>query len=289
MPRGLATKTFDLITAAAQILADQHPMGVRGVAYQLFNRKLIPDMSRASTKRVSEMLTIARKRELIPWDWIVDDNREFETVHQWDTMADFMEAVRRSYRHNRWKVQPLRIAVVSEKAWGGVLRPVTEAYGIPFVVYSGWTSTTAAKKLADESRRDRRPFVILYVGDFDPAGMRMSEDDLPNRLTEYGGRAIVHRVALVGRHISEYGLGALTFSVHEKTKDPSYQWFIRHYGETCCELDALPANDLRDLVEDAIADHFDPDAWETEGEAEERYLIAIDQFVDAAQVQDLGL
>jgi hypothetical protein len=90
-------------------------------------------------------------------------------------------------------------------------------------------------------------------------------------------------------HISEYGLEPLTFSVHEKEKDPSYQWFIRRYGETCCELDALPANDLRNLVEAAITDLFDPDTWETEGEAEERYMIAIDQFVDAAQAQDLGL
>ena len=29
--------------------------------------------------------------------------------------------------------------------------------------------------------------IVLYVGDFDPSGMFMSEEDLPTRLAEYDG------------------------------------------------------------------------------------------------------
>ncbi len=72
MPRGLARKTQDLIDAAALILAEIQPATVRGVCYQLFNRKLIPDMLKNSTAKVSRVLVQARERELIPWGWIVD-------------------------------------------------------------------------------------------------------------------------------------------------------------------------------------------------------------------------
>lgn len=40
--------------------------------------------------------------------------------------------------------------------------------------------------------------IALYVGDFDPSGMFMSEEDLPKHLAEYGGSHItVQRIALL--------------------------------------------------------------------------------------------
>src|SRR5215218_10080252 len=42
MPRGLATKTVDLVAVCHDILEVEQPLTVRGVCYRLFNRKLIP-------------------------------------------------------------------------------------------------------------------------------------------------------------------------------------------------------------------------------------------------------
>jgi hypothetical protein len=39
--------------------------------------------------------------------------------------------------------------------------------------------------------------VALYIGDYDPSGMNMSEQDLPERIKEYGGNHIeLKRIAL---------------------------------------------------------------------------------------------
>jgi len=289
MPRGLAKETVDLIAAAHAILKEQHPQGVRATCYQLFNKKLLPDMSRPSTNKISRILTDARTRGDIPWSWISDEKREFETVGMWDGVADFLETVRDAYRRDRWKAQPYRVVVVSEKERGGTLRPVTRQYGIPFVVYSGFTSTTAAKILADESVKDDRPFIVLYVGDLDPSGCYMSDRDLPARLERYGGRAMIERVAISPWQIAGYGLHPNTFPATDKKTDTRYPWFVKTYGNVCVELDALPANDLRALVEDAILDHLDIDAWEQDGSVEENDVAWIDEFINASQAMRAGL
>ena len=47
---------------------------------------------------------------------------------------------------------------------------------------------------------DGRDLIVLYVGDFDPSGMFMSEADLPARFAKYDGDHVkLRRIALHGR------------------------------------------------------------------------------------------
>jgi hypothetical protein len=55
-------------------------------------------------------------------------------------------------------------------------------------------STTLYEVAQDD---DGRPLIILYVGDYDPSGMWMSERDIPERIARYGGEHIeVRRIAI---------------------------------------------------------------------------------------------
>ncbi len=278
MPRGLAQGTQNLIAAAAAILARIQPATVRGVCYQLFNHKLIPDMSRNSTQKMSRILVQARERDIIPWAWIVDETRPVELVSSWSDPERYMQAVIRSYRRDRWADQPERVMVVSEKGTvGGVIRPITEQYGVPFLVCHGFGSATALHDLADRSVSDPRPLVILYVGDHDPSGRYMSDFDLAERLDRYDGLATIERVAVTEEQMEDYDL--LTFPAHEKKTDARHPWFVNHYGQTCCELDAHNPNDLRQLVEDAILDHLDWDLWDRAEEIQEVEMTSIEDFI----------
>ncbi len=278
MPRGLARKTQDLIDAAALILAEIQPATVRAVCYQLFNRKLIPDMSKNSTAKVSRVLVQARERELIPWGWIVDETRQVELVGTWRDPERFMRSVSHSYRKDRWADQPSRVMVVSEKGTvGEVLRPITERYGIPFQVFHGFGSATALNDLADRSLSGGRPLVILYVGDHDPSGRYMSDHDLSQRLDRYGGYAQIERVAVTASHITAHDL--MTFSAREKTTDARHDWFVDRYGQTCCELDALNPNVLRGLVEDAIVARLDREAWDRAEDIQAVEMASIADFI----------
>jgi hypothetical protein len=98
--RGLGRATMTMVDTAVEILREQNPMTVRGVCYQLFNRKLIPDMGRRHTAKVSRTLVSARERGLIPWEWIVDETRPIEQRPQWSNIGAYSKAVMRSYRRD---------------------------------------------------------------------------------------------------------------------------------------------------------------------------------------------
>ena len=131
------------------------------------------------------MLKQAREQGIIPWAWIVDETRSLEKVSAWDNPEDFARTVARSYRRDFWNQQPHRIQVWSEKGTvRGVLAPVLDQYGVGFMPVHGFSSATAAHDLAEDD--DGRDLIVLYVGDYDPSGMFMSEEDLPARFEKLG-------------------------------------------------------------------------------------------------------
>ncbi len=54
-------------------------------------------------------------------------------------------------------------------------------------------------QLAVQTQRDPRRTILLYVGDHDPKGLRIAEDDIPMRLATFGAvNVTVRRIALLG-------------------------------------------------------------------------------------------
>jgi hypothetical protein len=99
---------------------------------------------------------------------------------------------------------------------------------------------------------------VLYVGDWDPSGLCMSEHDLPERLRRYeGGHVTLKRIALTQAQLP----GLPGFPASDKAKDPRYGWFTRNYGHECWELDALDPNILRQCVREQIEVQIEPEAW----------------------------
>jgi hypothetical protein len=261
MGRGKAQHNLDLVRASYDILAAIHPASVRATSYQLFNAKLIPDMSKASTDRVSKQLTWARKQGIIPWDWIVDEVRRVERRPTWADPDAYANTIEHLYCRDRWAQQPQRVLVVSEKGTvRGTVAPVTQRYGVGFLPMHGYGSTTAVHDLAVDTQEDDRPLTLLYIGDYDPSGMHMSTRDLPDRMEEFGGAVTIIRLALTREDVADPQLP--WFSAADKKKDARCPWFTTHYGHRCWEVDALSPVVLRDRLEQAIIDLVaDRDAW----------------------------
>ena len=278
MPRGLAAKTTALIEASTAILQRMQPATVRAVCYRLFVDGLIPTMSKGETDCVSRALTLARERGWIAWDWIVDETRQVERLPAWSDPERFLEVVQQADRKDWWADQPARLLVVSEKSTVvGVLRPVLRAYGVGFLVLHGFGSATALNDLAAFSLADARPLHLLYVGDHDPSGRFMSDVDIPERLSRYGGEATLHRLAVSPDQIAAYALP--TFSAHTKGRDARYRWFLDRHGATCCELDALDPNVLRQAVAAAIGAVIDWPRWRRAETVEQAELRSLSEFV----------
>jgi hypothetical protein len=254
MRRGMAQRSLDLIEAMYTVTEAAQPITGRGVGYKLFAAGLIPSMARNEMQRVYRLLKEARERGDIPWEWIVDETRELERVSTWSNPADYARTVARSYRRDFWDQQPRRVMVVSEKGTvRGVLAPVLDDFAVGFQVMHGFSSATIVHDISEDD--DGRPLIILYVGDFDPSGMFMSEVDLPNRFAKYDGDHVtLKRIALTREHVN----GLLSFPATDKRKDPRFAWFVKKYGKRCWELDAMDPNDLRGCVKKEIKKLIEP-------------------------------
>lgn len=275
MSRGRGSRSIRLIEAAKQILSEIQPASVRALCYRLFVAGLILDMGKSSTNSVSRLLRIARENGEVPWSWIVDESREAETVPTWSNPDEIIETAVRTYRRNCWQDQPCLVEVWSEKGTvRGTLSPVLKKYGVTFRVMHGYASATVINDVAEMSSASPKPLIALYVGDWDPSGKHMSDIDLPERLTRYGGRLELTRIALL-RH----DLGDLpSFRPQTKRQDPRYRWFMRNVRTHCYELDAMPPPDLRDRVEQQIRARIDIDLWDHAGMIERAEVESMQNF-----------
>jgi hypothetical protein len=256
--RGRAQRSLDLIDAMYAAAEAAQPITGRGIGYKLFTAELIPSMARSEMQRVYRLLRQAREEGTIPWEWIVDETRSLERVSTWNDPEQYARCVARSYRRDFWNQQPVRCEVWSEKGTvRGVLQPVLDQYAVGFRVMHGFSSATAVYDVAQDD--DGRELIALYVGDLDPSGLYMSEEDLPKRLEEYEGYHIeLQRIALTRAQVN----GLPSFPATDKRKDPRHKWFVQNYGNRCWELDAMDPRDLRACVEAAIEDLIEPEAWE---------------------------
>jgi hypothetical protein len=285
--RGKSCRSLKLIEASIEILREIQPATVRAVCYRLFTMGLIDSMSKNDTNRVGRQLVDAREAGQIPWSWIVDETRSVEAVSTWADPERFADTVTRAYRRNKWAAQPVRIEVWSEKGTvRGTLAPVLDLYEVPFRVMHGFASATALYRVAQEyvEHASAQPLDILYVGDWDPSGLHMSEEDLPTRLHNYCLQAWaahgipseddddvaiapeIHRVALTETDVADSALP--WFEADTKRGDPRWLWFTEEYGRACWELDALSPVILRERVEAAIVARLDRPAWDRYVEAE---------------------
>jgi hypothetical protein len=165
--------------------------------------------------------------------------------------------------YNPWPSQGARVVIWSEKSLGGTLKPILDEYLVSFHVQHGNTSDTVIHKAAEWCRQHpTMVLVILYVGDHDPKGLRISEEDIHKRLGGDEGitNYIVHRVAILRSDVE-----AVRREDRDafKPKDPDIAWYVRRTGLSYgVEVEAIPSTELRDRVEAAIkAEITNAEAW----------------------------
>ncbi len=265
---GLSEQWRTRMVEARRFLEAAHPTSGRGVGYHLVSERLLG--STADIPRMYSRLVQARMLGFIPWEWIVDETRGLERVPCWSNLPAFLGDVRRAYRRDPWDTQPHRVEVWSEKGTvRGVLAPVLDQYAVGFRVLHGFAGHTMLHDVATESDR---PLRLLYVGDWDPSGLCMSEDDLPRRLQEHGAKHVrLTRVALV-----EKDLAGLPPGLPIKNTDSRAEGFRTRYGDEGWELDALDPRTLRTRVERHIKKLIRWPEWKSveQSEARERRRLA---------------
>jgi hypothetical protein len=98
---------------------------------------------------------------------------------------------------------------------------------------------------------------ILYAGDHDPSGKDMA-DDWQKRLFSFRCNAYIRPIALTREQIDQYKLPPQPM---KGTDSRSAKYLEKHGEHTVWELDALPPDDLQQIIEDAILEYVDMGRW----------------------------
>lgn len=241
----------------------------RGYCYILENEGVI---TKGDFDACQKLMTDCRKAGILPLDICCDDSkRQFfclEDVHQEaaDTFAQrhvdqLLAEVPDAYLPvSFWEDQEYYVQMFVEKIdLQQLFLPVCQRFHVPVGNAGGWSDLNSR---ADMMRRfaqwkaEGKQCVLLYAGDFDPGGVRMS-DTLMSNLTELSGAVgwdpsnlIIDRFCLNQDFIEEHKLswidGLVTSSGkdladprHRDHKKPYVQDWLRDIGPRKVEANAL--------------------------------------------------
>jgi len=274
----LETDDYKLIVLT-NIILQRYPnliFTLRQIFYQLVSNFNYTNSEQAY-KRLSRVLTEARKERRVNPERIIDESRpeyEHDPVHMTpkDRVDAYFNSLIDEFDLNRWSKQPLYVECWIEKdALARVVKPVCEKYRVPLIVVKGYSSYT---KIYEAVKRfpDDKDVIILYLGDHDSTGLHI-EEYLKDSLKEeamINKKSItieVRRVALTFQQVNEYNLSPAPL----KTRAQKAKEYSSKYGSGTWELDALNPQVLIDLLESAIKELIDWDKWNEREEEIKRY------------------
>jgi hypothetical protein len=264
-----------------------HPVTLRGVYYRVVSAGAVEKTEKAY-QLVGRQLLKLRRSGVVPYSWITDGTRWVTRPTTWTGIDEMLEDAAASYRRALWHDQPHEVQIFTEKdAISGVILPITERWDVPLGVLRGYASESFAHSMAESIRAalDRGKTVHVYqLGDHDPSGVdawrdfrhkvtrfldragrtvdEVMADMLHGILAQFSGdeegfpveavaaqRVFFERLAVTEHQIAEW----------ELPTRPTKQSDSRARGFTggSVEVDAIPANTLRELIHDAIVQHID--------------------------------
>ncbi|MHA2404627.1 MAG: hypothetical protein ACXADH_16625 [Candidatus Kariarchaeaceae archaeon] len=158
----------------------------RGWCYQLEGFNII---TKHNFDYMQKKITELRKEGIIPVDLLAEDEgRKFEGVEEPElrSYAEFVKAVLTNtincgkyYAPDWWKDEEYYIQMLVEKIdLKTLFAPICQEYHIPIGNARGWSSLRQLAQLAQRfksAEQDGKQCVLLYFGDHDPDGLRISE------------------------------------------------------------------------------------------------------------------
>lgn len=263
--RAFKPDTLALIEFCNSVIAEYQAQGftltLRQLYYQCVARDRIPNEQK-EYKRLGSIVNDARMAGLIDWSAIEDRGREVARTTTWTGPDQILAAVASQFKVDLWETQPARVMVRIEKdALLGVIEPVCKRWRVPYIGCRGYTSQSeayaAGQEFAGWAEAGQR-IIVLYLGDHDPSGIDMTRDN-EERLKLFSREHVdVRRLALNIQQVNRYKPPPNP----AKETDARFTDYLRKFGESCWELDALDPTVIDKLIDDELRSIVDPDAWE---------------------------
>lgn len=301
LPSGRGIERAQSLTAFAQALEELgsqagFKISARGWCYQMESLRVI---NKDQFNLVENIINECREKGYLPIDFVAEEEaRKFSGVEKPEEespvgyMRRYLEGARDCqewYHLDWWEDEDYYIQMVVEKIdLKTLFTPVCEEYHIPIATSKGWSSKLQRAEYArrfKEAEDRRLKCILLYCGDHDPDGLRISDFlkknlyDLRNIVWTDGtegydpGDLIIDRFGVNHDFIEANNLtwidNLITASgknlaspTHPNYHLPYLQDYLAEYGTRKCEANAIvPIPDIaRDLCRDTIERYLGADA-----------------------------
>jgi hypothetical protein len=262
-----------LDTLIYETVEEHRPCTVRQVFYLVTSQGGV-EKTEKGYGLVQRRLMAMRTTERMPWFWLADNTRWRSGVSTYLSAADCVRTMVDGFYLDIQAYQDTRLEVWAEKdAITGVLSPITRKYRIDLMPCRGFPSFTFLMGASDAANEDHRPFKILYLGDHDPSGAIIDVIVRRHMERHYQGTFLgVERIAVDSKQIEEFGLQT------RPTKKSDSR--AKNFEGDSVEVDAIPPQSLRNLLEAAIRRHIEPRAMEMALRIEERERQTLKAFAE---------
>jgi hypothetical protein len=244
-----------------RLARDNRPVTNRQLFYLLVSALVIEKLEREYKNTVLRLSLELRESGRIPWEWIVDETRFYFAPTTYNSLSEALEETARTYRRSLWTDADVNVQVWCESmSVAGIVKPVTSRWDVRLYPTRGYASHDFMRNAAREIARDGKSAQIYILGDYDPSGrdiIRFSSEMIRKYAREVDPDVNIEfeTLAVTEGQILEWDLP----SHPSKESDPRHK---RGGIDYAVELEAIPPAQLRDLLEENIVQHLDPDELE---------------------------
>lgn len=292
--RNFSDASLNLIQHANDIIEEYTAQGyeltLRQLYYQFVSRDLIPNTQK-SYKNLGSVINDGRLAGYIDWLAIVDRTRNLQSNSHWESPSEIVETCVRSFQIDKWENQKIRPEVWIEKdALVGVIENVCSRNDVAYFSCRGYTSQSelwvAGQRLLKYYKAGQTP-CIIHLGDHDPSGIDMTRDIL-DRIRMFTNRTIGSRGGASLPDVEVFRIALNMDQVRKykpppnpaKITDSRATKYIKKFGQSSWELDALEPKILDKLIETTIHSLRDERLWKRKLKEEKGHRATLQQVAD---------
>lgn len=266
-----ARRTRDQVEQLEHQIRDElqadHPQSVRHVFYRMTDPRLPEPVEKTERgyAQVQHRMTLMRRSGLLPYGWITDATRRGYFTNTYTSGGDFVRAMAGNYRSTLWEQADHYVEVWCEsRSIAGTIEDTCRELAVSLYPAGGFTSLTLAYESARwiNAEAAGRPVEIIYIGDFDPAGVLIDvsiEKELRQHLYDDIDLNF-HRIAITREQIAQLALPT-------KPRKPGERRALD--VEFTVEAEAMPAHLMRDLLRETVEQFLPAGALDVVKVAEE--------------------
>jgi hypothetical protein len=232
------------------VLQEDHPQSVRHIFYRMTDPRLLEPVEKSDRgyRHVQDRCVKLRRSGRIKYSWIADLSRQGYYTNTFSSASDFITSMAGHYRADLWRDAEWKCEVWAEsRSIASVILGDCRTMAVSLFPCGGFSSLSFVHEAAQQhnSSDDTRPLRILYIGDYDPAGV-LIDVALEREMRLHLNNNIdldFRRIAINEEQVEEYDL-PMKPRKEGDTRSLQVAYTV--------EAEAMPARDLRGLIRDEI-------------------------------------